>query len=150
MAMICEDCHGTKVISALVNRGRLGCNMETIQCFGCRGAGEVPDEAVVWKKVGALLRTHRVEQGVSQRDMSVRIGLDMVALSKMEGGLIDPSQYLAAYNMGRTLGAPCAECGGKGYGHFPSHGMEAGDHVPCPKCQSASVQGGTQMTTEHR
>lgn len=29
---------------------------------------------------------------------------------------------------------PCRECGGKGYGHFPERGLEAGDHVECPAC----------------
>lgn len=28
----------------------------------------------------------------------------------------------------------CDWCNGRRYGHFPRNGYEAGDHVPCPKC----------------
>lgn len=89
--MICPDCEGQKQHFAHVNRGENGQGgYEWINCFRCKGAGEVPDEQAEWILRGKLMRCERVASGASLRDEAARLGISVVHLSEMERGMRSP------------------------------------------------------------
>jgi len=85
-----------------------------IRCFDCRGEG-------------------RVRQEVASCETPEAVGVALVTLAR-EGeweecpfGLLDRMPE-------------CGTCEGRGKGHFPLNGYEAGDNVPCPSCKGSGVK----------
>ena len=86
--MICPDCNGERKVFAHVNRGEKGpSGFETIDCFRCKAAGEVPDEQALWILEGKLRRTDRISRDISLREEAQRLGIPVVQLSAMERGM---------------------------------------------------------------
>lgn len=85
--MICPDCDGQKRLYAHLNRGSGGSGFEWIDCFRCKGSGEVPGEQAVWIFEGVKLRTERIALGRSIREQAKRLGISPVDLSEIERGM---------------------------------------------------------------
>lgn len=91
--MKCPDCNGKGCLVAAHVRyadgtGRF--NME-IGCTRCNKTGTVPDEMAGWIEAGRRMRHQRVHVNRRNlRDEAKRLGIDVVTLSKMEAGKIEP------------------------------------------------------------
>lgn len=91
--MTCPDCKGEKITIADHVRyadGTSGYGV-TMPCLRCKGAGEVDDRTPEWIVAGNAMRDARVNRGYrTLRDEAKRRGMDVVTLSKMERGVIEP------------------------------------------------------------
>jgi hypothetical protein len=81
--MKCPSCHGAKQFLVI-------CNGSFIPCFRCKASGRVPDIQKKWIVRGRKIRNDRVKRGVTLREEAKRRKLDVLALSEMERGVIDP------------------------------------------------------------
>lgn len=86
--MICPDCKGEKRVFAHLNYGgeRPG-EFKHIDCFRCKGAGEVPDEQAQWIEEGKKRRAERVARDITLRDEARRLGISAADLSAIERGM---------------------------------------------------------------
>ncbi len=91
--MQCPECKGTKTTIATHVRyadgsSRWGVEMK---CLRCQGIGEVDDRTPEWIRIGRAMRDKRVnEDRRILRDEAKRRGIDVVTLSQMECGCIEP------------------------------------------------------------
>ena len=85
--MICPGCKGARKVHAHLNYGSGRGEWKDIDCFRCKGAGEVPDEQAVWILEGVKLRTERIALGRSLRDEAKRRGIPPADLSAIERGM---------------------------------------------------------------
>lgn len=98
--MKCPECSGTgRTIAAHVSYadGSSGYGVE-FPCLRCGGKTEVPDQAAEWIKRGRVMRDRRVH-GVPYRnlcDEAKRRCIDVVTLSRMERGAIEPVEEALA------------------------------------------------------
>jgi hypothetical protein len=90
--MICPDCKGNKftVASHVAYADGSHDYMVPVQCSRCAATGSVPDEMDEWIRVGAEMRADRLRRNVNLRDEAIRRGMEVVALSQMEFGKIQP------------------------------------------------------------
>jgi hypothetical protein len=94
--MICPDCKGEgKEIASHVSYsdGRCGFNVP-LKCLRCDGSGAVDDSTPEWIEAGRRMRDARVN-AKPYRNLSTeakRRGMDVVTLSRMERGVIEPIQ----------------------------------------------------------
>ncbi len=63
------------------------------------------DKAVFNKLFGAFVRQKRLEQKLSQPQLSYKMGLDYQYISRVERGLITPTLYWI-YRLSNALGMP--------------------------------------------
>lgn len=84
--MICPGCEGAKQVFAHVNYGDGG-EYKWINCFRCKGSGEVPDEQAEWIVAGKLLRAKRVGDGRTLKEEAERLGMTASELSAVEHGM---------------------------------------------------------------
>ncbi len=78
----CPECKGEKVIVATFAPVK-------IRCSRCKETGKVPKEMLEWIKRGKELRAERIARKVILRDEARNTGVDVMALSDRERGVID-------------------------------------------------------------
>ena len=94
--MICPDCKGEKKIVGLFPCWADHVPPEDrkpysiLPCQRCNETGEVPDETPIWREKGELLKDKRISRRITLREASKRTGIDVISLSKMERGCVDP------------------------------------------------------------
>lgn len=92
--MKCPDCENGFTIASHVRyadgTGAFGVQME---CDRCQGTGFAPDEMAAWIAKGREMRDRRVNiDRRTLREEAKRRGVDVVTLSKMERGVIEPRE----------------------------------------------------------
>ena len=88
----CPDCDGEGITEALMNFGGFCAPMKK-KCTRCDGRGQIPEEMLDWKKIGAAMKQDRLDRGLSQREEADRIGIHVAELSQMEAGIVEPIDY---------------------------------------------------------
>ena len=83
----CERCDGAGHLQGFACPGFRPIELP---CWSCNGKGQVDDNTRLWKEIGEMIRTCRLARDKSQREFAEWIGTDVVALSKAEGGRVDP------------------------------------------------------------
>lgn len=83
----CPTCHGRKV---LVGIGCPSFKPIEIPCLDCKGAGELDDVRMLWRKHGRMIRRFRIARERSLRDEAKWLGVKASELSDAENGRIDP------------------------------------------------------------
>ena len=80
----CPECKGKKILRALAH-------MKPIEfpCRHCKATGEVPKEMLVWIARGKELRAERLARNVTLRAEARNTGVNVVALSDRERGVVD-------------------------------------------------------------
>lgn len=86
--MLCPSCNGTKRSYAFIEYADKKGNQGWIECHTCKGTGEVDDDYSRRIEQGRRLRHKRVKGGayLTQKEMALKAGVDVVSLSKMEHG----------------------------------------------------------------
>ena len=86
--MICPRCKGEgKMIAPF--------QFTVVPCPDCLGSRIVDDHYPQWHEIGQAIRASRLERGETMREAIKRTGLDALAYSRMERGLIDPAPLQA-------------------------------------------------------
>lgn len=90
--MKCPDCEGHgKTVATHVSyaNGTHGYGV-AMPCLRCSGSGTVPDVMREWMARGRRLREKRLAARRNLREEAARRGLNVVELSQMEHGKIEP------------------------------------------------------------
>lgn len=77
----CLSCRGTGEITALLCPGG---DVRQLTCRDCRGTGRIDDARAAEITEGLRRRADRLERGLSQREEAARLGMDVVAYSRLE------------------------------------------------------------------
>lgn len=91
--MKCFDCNGTGI-----NLGQLplirGLTEEESNkiciCRRCKGTGDIDDRAKEWFNKGDIMFLNRVDKNINLRTASKKLKIDVIKLSDMEQGIIEP------------------------------------------------------------
>lgn len=86
--MQCPSCLGEKTVTVLACPGA---RIVDITCETCKGIGVIDDNFPEWRKRGRELKMRRMEPYTDLVKMSELLRIDVVALSRMERGLQDPT-----------------------------------------------------------
>lgn len=99
--MVCPVCEGKKEIIGLfpikVDSDPPECfnpPIKSFPCFFCEGTGEVDDRTPQWILAGRELRDMRWHAGLSLREASKKLEIDVALLSSMETGRTEPNMDL--------------------------------------------------------
>ena len=85
---MCWDCEGTGIL-ALARFNTAGVD---IPCDRCNGTGKCPDVMREWQLLGAAYKEDRLKNDRSLREEAKLRGYNVVTLSKVERGIIDPRE----------------------------------------------------------
>ncbi len=91
--MICPDCNGEKKIAILPKIAKNGKVLTSIPCDRCNQTGKISKKMAEWIKLGANLRSYRIEANITLRELSKRTEVDASIISKAERGLMDPMEF---------------------------------------------------------
>lgn len=97
--MICPACDGEKRIAGMGCTGK-GCKPMILDCFQCKGTGEITLEMFGWMQLGAAMRAERILRGVGLREEAKRRGMLPSELAAMENGRKRPVEAPSAGNEG--------------------------------------------------
>lgn len=86
--MICFDCFGNGKVKMLSKES------PTITCERCHGVGEIPNEAAEWVEAGKLMEYTRLQKRCTLREASKQTNIDVITLSEMESGIVEPDPSL--------------------------------------------------------
>lgn len=84
----CPNCKGQGSYKLLTCPGAV---LRDQTCILCDGTGQIGEQRLAWIAAGRVHRDARVARYETQRDAARRLGLDVVALSRMEQGVMDPA-----------------------------------------------------------
>lgn len=90
--MICPTCEGRKGFG-LRGREQYGRPMG-ISCPDCDGTGQVDDRYPEWRTRGAAMKRARLDGREVLVDYCRRRGIDVMERSRMERGLIEPTEVM--------------------------------------------------------
>jgi RecJ-like exonuclease len=91
--MICPQCQGE---GKRIVFGCPGFVMKEIECDQCRGTGSLDESAKHFMEQAERFRADRRAAGMTLRKFCERTGMDVVAVSRMERGLDDPTPIIQA------------------------------------------------------
>lgn len=101
--MLCPACEGKKEIIGLFpikidDDNSSECSnhppIEVFPCFYCNGTGRVDDKTSQWIITGQEFRNARWQSGLSLRDASKKLEIDICLLADMEIGKVKPNPDL--------------------------------------------------------
>lgn len=81
----CPDCGGAGSQNALVMRSGV-CELESMACSVCKGAGRVDEAFMERRAEGQRIRSVRVGRGISLREAAEELGITPAELSAREHG----------------------------------------------------------------
>lgn len=87
------ECPGCKGVGGArgIACGSKGCRAATFKCDLCAGTGRVEPIKLEWVKRGAAMKAARLAANRTQRQEATRRKIDVVELSRMERGAIEPA-----------------------------------------------------------
>jgi len=83
--MICPVCKGKKKSSG-IGCGSQGCRPMEMDCFQCKGTGEITQEMIKWIAMGKKIREQRLNRNISSREEAKRLNILPSAYSDIEIG----------------------------------------------------------------
>jgi len=85
--VVCPECRGEKG-GFRIACGSGGCKTSTFTCDFCNGEGRVSAATnALWQK-GSALREARKQQGMTQREQALLLGISVVDLNAAENGRV--------------------------------------------------------------
>ncbi|HEV8670968.1 MAG TPA: hypothetical protein VGS01_09570 [Candidatus Limnocylindria bacterium] len=78
---VCGDCRGTGEVTVYTCPGFIA---SKVRCSACRGIGRIDDARAAELTEGLRRRADRLERRLSQREEAARLGMDVVAYSRLE------------------------------------------------------------------
>jgi len=91
VAIQCPHCGGRGANQGLAC-GSSGCQMRTLTCSTCKGAGVISEYRQAQIEKGEAMRRDRISRDMTQREEAKRLGLNVVIYSQMERGVYDGEQ----------------------------------------------------------
>lgn len=88
--MICPDCGGNKKIYGYAKPIKGSCKPRMVNCFRCKGNGEVPNEMNEWIKEGQKVKDFRLLKNMTLREYAKKAAMTVYDLSQAENGYVDP------------------------------------------------------------
>lgn len=77
----CRPCRGSGEVTVYACPGFIA---REVRCSDCRGTGKIDDARAEELNAGLRRRADRLKRGLSQRQEAERLGMDVVAYSRME------------------------------------------------------------------
>ena len=72
----CPSCNGSGKINGLARMVSGPCRAVTMNCFDCKGAGQITEEQRGWKVLGDVLRADRLSRDRSLGEEARRRGIE--------------------------------------------------------------------------
>lgn len=88
---VCPTCNGEKVLHGY---GCPGFKPITMECYDCKGTGEVDDVQKVWREHGETLRKFRQARDLSLREAAAWAEVKPSHWSDAEHGRLDPGPLI--------------------------------------------------------
>lgn len=89
----CPRCRGVGGAAGIAC-GSFGCRRMSFKCDLCAGTGRVDPIKLEWVERGVAMKAARLAANRTQRMEATRRGIDIVELSRMERGSIEPVEAI--------------------------------------------------------
>lgn len=91
--LTCEVCDGGGRISG-IGHGPEGSQWVDMECFLCKGAGEMSWQQADWRRRGRRLKERRGELGYGMRQFAEHVNVAPAMIAYMESGRMEPNESL--------------------------------------------------------